>query len=288
MFAGIGAQIGQFIQRRRAEEELRALNVELEKRVQDRTRELAETNERLLTALEKEQEVGRLKSSFVSLVSHEFRTPLGIILSSSEILNLYLDSLDQEERHEHLGAIKGAVLRMSALMEDVLFFSRIEADKLECIPGPFDLAELCQHLRDEICSATSHRCPIEWRAENDLSDARGDKELVRHILSNLLSNAVKYSPEGSPVPFSARREGSNAWFEVKDQGIGIPADTLPHLFTPFFRGSNVTHRVGTGLGRTIVKRCVDLHGGEIQVESTEGVGTTMRVRLPLFPTASST
>ena len=282
MFAGIGAQIGQFIERRRAETELRELNAKLETRVQDRTAELAEANARLQTALEKEQEVGRLKSSFVSLVSHEFRTPLGVILSSSEILNLYFNSLEEAERREHLDAIKSACLRMSALMEDVLFFSRIEADKLECIPGPFDLVELCEHLRDEVCSATSDRCPIEFRAENDLSGARGDKEFVRHIVSNLLSNAVKYSPAGSPVPFSARRNAADALLEVKDHGVGIPADTLPHLFTPFFRGSNVSHHAGTGLGLTIVKRCVDLHGGEIHVDSAVGVGTTIRVRLPLF------
>ena len=287
MFAGIGAQIGQFIERRRAEAELRALNVELERRVDDRTKELGETNARLLTALENEQEVGRLKSSFVSLVSHEFRTPLGIILSSSEILHLYFASLAEPERREHLDAIKGAVLRMSALMEGVLFFSRVEADKLECVPAPLDLAELCQHLRDEACSATSERCPIEWKQQNDLTGARGDEELLRHIISNLLSNAVKYSADGNPIIFSARREKNDAMIEISDHGLGIPANAMPQLFTAFYRGSNVSGLPGTGLGLSIVKKCVDLHGGEIALESTEGIGTIARVRLPLFNSHSS-
>jgi signal transduction histidine kinase len=282
MFAGIGAQIGQFIERRRAEAELRALNVELEQRVDTRTRQLAEANVRLQTALENEQEVGRLKSSFVSLVSHEFRTPLGVILSSSEILHRYFASLEEPERHEHLDAIKSAVLRMSGLMEEVLFFSRVEADKLECLPAPLDLAELCQHLRDEACSATSDRCPIDWNPENNLAGAHGDEELLRHIISNLLSNAVKYSAEGSPIDFSARREGRNAIIQIIDRGVGIPADAMPQLFTAFFRGSNVSGRPGTGLGLSIVKKCVDLHGGEISLDSTEGVGTTVRLRLPLY------
>ncbi len=286
MFAGIGAQIGQFIERRRAEAELRALNLELETRVHDRTRELGEANVRLVTALENEQEVGRLKSSFVSLVSHEFRTPLGIILSSSEILNRYCASLEEPERRKHLDAIKRAVLRMSSLMEEVLFFGRVEADKMECVPAALDLPDLCRRLCDEACSATSQRCPIEWKEENALSGARGDEELVRHIISNLLSNAVKYSAKGSPVQFSTRRDGANAIIRITDHGLGIPVDAMPQLFTAFYRGSNVSGRPGTGLGLSIVKKCVDLHGGDIALESTEGVGTTARVRLPLFPETS--
>ena len=181
---------------------------------------------------------------------------------------------------------------MSALMEEVLFFSRVEADKLKCVPAALDLAELCQHLRDEACSATSERCPIEWKEENALSGAHGDEELVRHIISNLLSNAVQYSAKGSPVQFSARREGTDAIIEVRDRGLGIPADAFPRLFTAFYRGSNVSGRPGTGLGLSIVKKCVDLHGGEITLESTEGVGAIVRVRLPLLlvtppPTRSS-
>ena len=282
MFAGIGAQIGQFMERRRAESELRALNVELETRVEHRTRELAESNLRLVTTLENEQELGRLKSNFVALVSHEFRTPLGIILSSSEILNNYLAALDESDRQEHLGAIKSAVLRMSALMEEVLFFSRVEADKLDCLPQPLDLAQLCEHLRDEVCSATSERCPIEWRAENDLAGAQGDEELLRHIISNLLSNAVKYSAEGEPVHFSARREHDDAVMEVRDHGIGIPSEAMPGLFTPFYRANNVSGRPGTGLGLSIVKKCVDRHGGTISVDSTPGIGTSIYARLPLY------
>ena len=268
---------------------MRQLNQDLEKEVDRRTAELRAANRDLQQAgedakraLAAERELNELKSNFVSLVSHEFRTPLGIILSSSEILNLYFAALEEPERREHLDAIKSAVVRMSALMEEVLFFSRVEANKLECVAGALDLAGLCARLRDEACSATAGRCPIEWRAENDLAGARGDEALVRHIISNLLSNAVKYSAEGSPVNFSARREGSDAHFEVVDRGLGIPPDAMPQLFTAFYRGSNVSGRSGTGLGLSIVKKCVDLHGGQITLESKEKVGTIARVQLPLF------
>jgi signal transduction histidine kinase len=101
-----------------------------------------------------------------------------------------------------------------------------------------------------------------------------------------LSNAVKYSEEGSPIAFSARREGANALIQIADRGLGIPADAMPQLFTAFYRGSNVSGRPGTGLGLSIVKKCVDLHGGDIALESIEGVGTTARVRLPLFQEAT--
>jgi PAS domain S-box-containing protein len=283
MFAAIGAQLGIFIERRRAEDEIRKLNIELERRIRERTMELAEANLRLLEALEHEQELGQLKSNFVSLVSHEFRTPLGIILSSSEILQHYLETLNREERQEQLEAIKSSVLRMSTLMEEVLLFSRMEAGKFVFHPEPLDLVTFCQGLCDELRSATYARCPIIWRAENDLSGACADETLLQHLFTNLLVNAVKYSPEGSPVQFTTRRDGAAAIFCVRDRGIGIPIEAQAHLFDAFFRARNAADRPGTGLGLVVVRRCVDLHGGSIVIESTEGAGTTVHVSLPLFP-----
>jgi PAS domain S-box-containing protein len=265
-----------------AEEKIRRMNAELERRILERTTELAEANVRLHRALEREQELGRLKSNFVSLVSHEFRTPLGIILSSSEILQQYLSTLEEQERQEQLEAIKTNVLRMSSLMEEVLFFSGLEAGKFACQPAPLDLEDFLRRLCDEMRSATHDRCPFIWRAGNDLSGAKADETLLHRLFSNVLINAAKYSPERSPVHFSARREGVDAVFEVTDHGIGIPAEAQPRLFEAFFRAENVAGRAGTGLGLIIVRRCVELHRGTISIESTEGLGTCVRVRLPLY------
>ncbi len=265
-----------------AEEERRQLNAELERGIRERTAELGATNARLHEALEREQELGRLKSNFVSLVSHEFRTPLGIILSSSEILQNYLDTLDQAEREEQLDAIKTNVLRMSALMEEVLLFSRIEAGKLRCEPEPIDLADFAQRLCDEVRSATHDRCPLIWKAENDLVGAVADERLLHHLFGNLLGNAVKYSLPGREVALTARREGNNAVLTVRDRGIGIPESAQARLFEAFFRAPNATTRPGTGLGLVVVKRCVELHHGTISIQSTEGAGTTVQVVLPLY------
>ncbi len=237
----------------------------------------------LREALANEKELSRLKSSFVSMVSHEFRTPLGIILSSSEIIDRYLDTLDPAERREQLDAIKDAVGRMTALMEQVLMFSRIETGELECRPQPLDLAAFCARLHDEMISATSHRCPIEFTAETSLAGAVADEKLLRHIFTNLLSNAVKYSSCDEPVRFTARRENGDAIFHVIDRGLGIPDLALDRLFTAFHRARNVADIPGTGLGLVIVRKCLDAHGGDIHFASIEDEGTTVRVTLPLFP-----
>lgn len=281
MFTAIGSQLGQFIERRRAEEELRALNVDLERRIRERTMELAEANVRLLETLEREQELGQLKSNFVSLVSHEFRTPLGVILSSAEMLQRYFARLGEGERQEYLRSIHEAVQRMAELMEEVLVFNKVEAGMSELNAEPLDLAALCRRIADEVASSTGHRCPIACEFGR-MSTARADERLLRHILINVLNNAVKYSEPGAPVKFAVKRSKDGAVCVIRDQGIGIPAEDLATLFVPFRRGGNVGRRAGTGLGLAIAKRCVDLHGGTIDFKSEIGAGTTVTVRLPLF------
>lgn len=237
----------------------------------------------LLRSLVLEKELGELKSNFVSMVSHEFRTPLGIIMSSAEILDRYLDRLPPESRREHLDAINGSVRRMSRLMEEVLLLSKVEAGQMSCTPAATDLTDYCRRLVDETLSATNHLCPIRLSAENLPATLLADEKLLRHIFTNLLSNAVKYSPAGSPVDFRVRGGGESIVFQVEDRGLGIPAADQPRMFKAFHRGNNVTHLAGTGLGLTIVKRCVDLHGGNIEFESVEGAGATFTVTLPLGP-----
>lgn len=264
------------------EQELRQLNVALEQRVADRTAELARANRRLEDALRAERELGELRANFVSLVSHEFRTPLEIILTSSDILDRYLDRLPAEKRAYHLRTIHDAVKRMSGMMEDVLLLGRVEAGKLQFKPEPIDLPKFCHRVADEMLSVTSHRCPVEVEVEGDLAGARGDESLLRHVFANLLSNAVKYSPAGAPVRVRLVRDGANAVLTVADRGRGIPDADRARLFQSFQRGSNVSDTPGTGLGLLIVKKCVDIHGGRISVDSAEGGGTTFVVALPLF------
>jgi signal transduction histidine kinase len=241
--------------------------------------ELASDKERELTA---EREVSELKSRFVTTVSHEFRTPLGITMSAVELLRHYEDRLPPEEKAQLFDDIHSATRNMAGLMEQVLVLGRVDAGKLAYHPAALDLDVLARKLADESLSATNRKCPIEWRAENDLSGARADEALLRHILTNLLSNGVKYSPAGTPVQFTGRREGREAVFTVQDRGIGIPEADLPKLFEAFHRGSNVGEIPGTGLGLVIIKRCVDLHGGSVRVESKPGEGTTFTVRVPAW------
>jgi PAS domain S-box-containing protein len=273
----------------RAEQELRALNIELEQRVSERTGELATANtqlkqaeQELLKALAQEKELGELKGRFVSMVSHEFRTPLGIIMSSAEILEAYLDRLPLEERRENLRDISEATKQMSRMMEEVLLLGTVEAGRMTCRPAALDLTLLCLRLVDEIISATGNRCPIEVAIAPGLPEAIVDESLLRHIFSNLLNNAVKYSRAGSPVEFRVEARSHLAIFTVRDRGIGIPEADARSLFQAFHRGRNVGDTQGTGLGMTIVKRCVELHRGKIAFESQEGEGTTFIVALPLF------
>jgi signal transduction histidine kinase len=243
------------------------------------TTELAAQQARELAV---ERELNELKSRFVSMVSHEFRTPLGITMSAVELLRNHLDLLDAAKSKELLEDIFSSTRHMAGLMEQVLVLGRVEASKLALRPAPIDLEGLCQRLVDESLSATHRRCPIQVKAEADLSGARADESLLRHIFSNLLSNAVKYSAAGAQVELTIGRDGTNAVFTVRDRGIGIPEADLSRLYQAFHRATNVGDTPGTGLGLVIVKRCVELHGGNIEVQSKPGDGTTFTVRLPLF------
>jgi signal transduction histidine kinase len=226
-----------------------------------------------------------LKTSFVNVVSHEFRTPLGVIVSAADILDNYFERLKPDQRAGHLQDIRHATQQMTGLMEEVLLLGKVEAGKMEFKPEPIDLQNFCGRLVDEQISATNRKCPILLDLKIS-GAAAGDEMLLRHVFSNLLSNAVKYSPPGSQVHFTVNRDGDDAVFEVRDHGIGIPAADQKHLFEAFHRARNVGEIPGTGLGLVIVKRCVDLHGGTVTFESEPRHGTTFVVRLKLFSTVT--
>jgi PAS domain S-box-containing protein len=238
--------------------------------------------EELLKTLEREKELGQLKSNFVSMVSHEFRTPLGIIQSSAELLRDFYQKMPADEREEQLESITRNTRRMAGMMEGILALSRLEAGKLQFQPTALDLTTFCRRVLDEVLSATNRRCPVELLLGPVPAEAQADERLLGHIFTNLLSNAVKYSEPGATVYFEVDRVGPDAVCIVRDHGIGIPEEDQQHLFKAFHRGSNVGTRPGTGLGLLLVKRCGDLHGGTMQLNSKIGEGTTVTVRLPVF------
>lgn len=239
----------------------------------------------LLKALAQEKELNQLKSSFVSMVSHEFRTPLGIIMSSTEIIEDYFPDLDAAERQQHLVSIKNNTRRMAELMEEVLLLSRFEAGRMRLSAASMDLRAFCRRVTDDALAAAEGPRRIELRLGGLPAETRADEQLLERVLVNLLGNALKYSDPGQPVDFTVAAEGPDLVFTVRDRGIGIPAADVPWVFRSFHRGQNVGQRPGTGLGLVIVKRCVELHGGTIRLESEVGVGTTMTVRLPALSEA---
>ena len=235
----------------------------------------------LLRSLAKEKELVQLRSKFVSMVSHEFRTPLGIIQSSAEILDDYLDQLGPAERKEHLLSIRNNTRRMAGMMDEVLLIGTLEEGKLEFKPAPLELRTFVQELVAEILSTTGGRCPIELAFGEIFDEIRADERLLRHIFMNLLLNAVKYSHAGWVVRFDIRCAETSIVCSIQDEGIGIPEADRERLFSAFHRGHNVGNRPGTGLGLLIAKRCIDLYGGKIKVESKLGEGTVVTVKLPL-------
>lgn len=232
--------------------------------------------------LAREMELSQLKSNFVSMVSHEFRTPLGIIQSSAELLRDFYQKMQPAERNEQLESISRNTRRMAGMMEEILILSRLDAGKLDFRPTMLDLNGFCRRVVDEVLSATNRRCPIELSVTSIPPQAEADERLLGHILTNLLSNAVKYSEPGTTVDFAIERDGADVVCIVRDQGIGIPAEDQEHLFKAFHRGGNVGTRPGTGLGLLVVKRCVELHRGNVQLVSKLGEGTTVSVRFPVF------
>jgi signal transduction histidine kinase len=213
--------------------------------------------------------------------------------------------LSPEKRREQLDVIQRATQNLSNLVEDVLLLGKVEAGKLQFQPEPLDVIKLCRNLVDEVLSATNRQCPIQFSHNGPLEGVKGDETLLRPIIVNLLTNAVKYSSPGSPVEFTVTRltlqlapageaqcggghaighavERGGVQFTIRDRGIGIPPEDQRKLFEAFTRGNNVGERPGTGLGLVIVKRCVELHGGSIRLESAPDKGTVVNVCLPMI------
>ena len=230
-------------------------------------------------ALGRERELSELKTRFVSLTSHEFRTPLATILSSIELIDDFGSKLPDAERAELIKIIKGAIKRMTGMIDQVMLIGRAESDKLEFRPEPADACEIAQSVAREAEQALGRRNTVRFASRGDCGRRLVDAKLLAHVLGNLLSNAIKYSPEGSPVELDVEGREAMLVMKVADHGIGIPAEDHARLFESFHRARNVGNVEGTGLGLTIVKQCAELHGGRIEFESTPGRGSTFTAYL---------
>ena len=232
-------------------------------------------------ALKQEKELGELKSRFVSMASHEFRTPLAAILAVTETLTLYRDRMDKGQVDARLDKIRQQVDHMKGVMEDVLQLARIQAGRVEFSPAPGRLDDLCRQIVEEFESMAEYQQRVHLNCPVALPPTFFDQRLLRQVFVNLLSNALKYSPQEKPVHVELLQDPQQVVLRVSDEGIGIPSDDLKHLFEPFHRAANVGAISGTGLGLSITKRSVELHGGAIAVASQVGQGTTITVTLPL-------
>ena len=239
--------------------------------------------ERIRLQVYKERELLELKERFISTMSHEFRTPLSVILAGNELLRHYYDRMKPERREEQFNTIEEQVRYATNILDEVLTLSKARAGKMPFDPARMNLVSSSEKLFEKMQTTDSAHHEFVFVADPEIGEIDGDEKLLQHILINLLSNAIKYSPEGGEVRFEVRREGDAAVLQISDQGIGIPVEDQQHLFEPFYRASN-THAInGTGLGLAIVKESVEAHQGTIRCESVQGQGTTFVIHLPITP-----
>jgi signal transduction histidine kinase len=281
--------------------ELKKLNSELEERITQRTEELETTlvelqyenderkrtqdelykaNQKITNALEKEKELSELKTRFMSMISHEYRTPLTVILNSTYIIEKLYDGLRKLEFDDYLNKIRISIKGMTGLLEEVLLIGKSEAGKLYYTPAQLDLVPLCRSIIEETYLVDKKRHQIIFLHNSEKIVFESDEKLMKQIIGNLVSNAVKYSIENMPVTLEVIDTVDQVMINVSDKGIGISADDQKLLFDPFHRGKNIGQISGTGLGLTIVKRCADVLKATVNLQSEVNVGTTINIIIP--------
>jgi PAS domain S-box-containing protein len=293
--------IADITARKQSEREIKDLNKTLEKRVESRTlqlkktlddlqmeideristeKKLIKTQEELADKLEHEKELNELKSRFISMVSHEYRTPLTIIQTCSYIIEKIYDGKEQQTFDSYMEKIRNAVQAMTSLLEDVLFIGKTDAGKLVFNLGEIDIRELIDEIIEQsrVVDEGKHEYVVNNKLESNLIES--DSSILRQIFSNLVSNAVKYSPENSIIKINLEKYGRSYLFEVIDEGIGVDEQDIDKVFEPFHRGVNIGVVPGTGLGLSIVKRSVKMLKGNITVESKPNEGTKFTLVLP--------
>jgi PAS domain S-box-containing protein len=271
--------VSDVTKRRQAEKALQATNAGLEERVKQRTLELLATQEDLHQALEAEKELNALKSRFVSMASHEFRTPLSTIMSSVDLIGRYTEQTPDERIHKHVERIRAKVRELTGMLNDFLSLDKLEQGTVACNPAELDVVHMSIELIEELRGLAKPGQEIDYDHTGTERIVHQDRAMLHNVLSNLLGNAIKYSPENKRIDlFTAIADGALT-IRVVDRGIGIPVEDQQHLFERFFRASNAFTVQGTGLGLNIVRKYLDLMGGSIVFESTPGVGTTFTVTI---------
>ena len=258
--------------RKKAETEIKKLNDELETTVENRTKELKEAFGHLEKALEKEKELSELKSRFVSMASHEFRTPLSTILSSSYLIEKYSNAEDQPKRDKHLQRIISSVNMLIDLLNDFLSVGKIEEGKIQVRPVELNITEVITAISEEIKNNLKKDQEIRYHHQGK-AEVEMDPSLLKHIIMNLVSNASKFSPEMSPIEIKTNGQDHRLTLSVKDHGMGISREDQKHLMERFFRGTNAGHIQGTGLGLHIVSKYAELMNGTVQCKSELEKGT---------------
>jgi len=276
-------------------EDIRRLNSDLENKVEERTmilkealQELESSQRSLSEALDKEKELSEIKSRFVSMASHEFRTPLSTVLSSASLIGKYTQGEEQDKRDRHIKRIKDSVKHLNDLLEDFLSLGKLEEGKIQAKTEPFDVKEFLEETSEEIKAIIKQgqQVHLEYNGDGLFTT---DRRLLKNVLINLLSNAVKFSPENASIWMKATHTTDDKLvLTVKDEGMGISEEDQQHMFTSFYRGKNVVNIQGTGLGLHIVKRYIDLVQGTIGLESKLGEGTTITIELPVLPDTTAT
>ncbi|HEY0740109.1 MAG TPA: PAS domain-containing sensor histidine kinase [Chryseosolibacter sp.] len=281
---------------KRSEEQLILYAAELEKKVEMRTEALNNSVQKLeqevidrkkaeleaRKSLEKERELNELKTKFVSIASHEFRTPLSSVLSSASLIGQYNERSEPDKISKHVQRIKSSVGQLTGILNDFLSLGKLEEGKVDILVEKIDAGAFLAEVREEIKGALKEgqRLTIECSIKEEIQT---DGRILRNILFNLITNASKYSQEGRPITLLCSEDGNNFRFDVSDEGIGIPAEDQKHMFERFFRASNAGQVQGTGLGLNIVKRYVELLNGKISFRSEFQKGSTFSVIIPSLP-----
>ena len=267
--------------------DIRKLNMGLEAKVEERTvilkealMKLEQSQKELSEALDKERELHEIKSRFVSMASHEFRTPLSTVLSSASLLAKYTGVDEQVKRDKHINRIKESVKHLNNILEDFLSLGKLDEGKVVAHYSEFNLEELMHDTTEEMRGLLKKEQEFIYH-HTGTTTAYSDKNLLRNILINLITNAIKFSEEGSAIMINSIVDAGTAEISVIDKGIGIAPADQEHLFSSFFRGKNAINIQGTGLGLHIVKRYLDLLGGDVGLQSTLGEGTKISCTIPI-------
>ena len=274
-------------ERKEAEERIKRVNAELELKVEERTKILKETlhqleasKDELSAALEKEKELNDMKSRFVTMASHEFRTPLSTILSSASLIGKYKNTEEEEKRHKHVDRIKSAVTNMTLILNDFLSAGKLEEGKISVNLVTIDVPSYIHESLNELSNFLKPGQVVNYNHQGDKNFVC-DKQFLKNMIINLVSNASKFSPENKTIEINTINSNNELQLTVKDNGMGIPADEQKNLFERFFRAKNASNVQGTGLGLSIVAKYVEVLKGIIKFESELNKGTTFYINLPL-------